>query len=108
MARSWRNHKDPKVHIISIEDFYEKSDYLCCVEDSTLWKTDTRPYKGGDVLFKFTPQYLICTIYSSSSTNFGMDIREKLEVIDVAIRDGKTEYELFDKELNKLKEGIKY
>ena len=95
--------KDPKVNLISIDDFYENTGYLCCVSKNNLWNTKTRP-DVEDVLFKFTPQYMICTIYGYSFTNFGMDIREKLERIDVAIRDGKTEYELFDAKLNEIKE----
>lgn len=103
MASKKRFSKDPKVNLMSIDEFYENSDYLCHITKKDLWKTKTQP-GAGDVLFKFTPQYMICTIYDYSFTNFGMDIREKLERIDVVIRDGKTEYELFDAKLNEIKE----
>lgn len=31
MASKKRFSKDPKVNLISIDEFYENSDYLCCV-----------------------------------------------------------------------------
>lgn len=103
MASKKRFSKDPKVNLISIDEFYENNDYLCCITKKDLWETKTHP-DVRDVLYKFTPQYMICTIYVYTYTNFGMDIREKLERIDVVIRDGKTEYELFDAKLNEIKE----
>lgn len=102
MASKERFSKDPKVNLITIEEFYENNDYLCGITTNDLWETKTQP-NIGDVLFKFTSQYMICTIYDFTLDNFGMDIKEKLERIDIAIRDGKTEYELFDAKLNKLK-----
>lgn len=95
--------KDPKVNLISIEEFYEKYDYLIGLSKNNLWKTKTKP-NLDDKFFKFTPQYMICTINDFSFINFGLDVKTRLERIDVAIRDGKTEYELFDAKLNKLRE----
>ena len=103
MIRTKGFSKDPKVNLISIDEFYKRNDFLCCVDKKHLWKTKTHP-RIDDVLFKFTPQYLICTIYDYSSTDYGMSLKEKLQRIDVAIRDGKTEYELFDAKLNEIKE----
>ena len=103
MLNKKRFSKDPKVNLISIEEFYDNSDYLCDIEKKDLWKINTIP-DVGNVLFKITSQYLICTLYGYSFTNFGMDIKEKLVRIDVAIRDGKTEYELFDAKLNALRD----
>ena len=102
MVKKIRFSKDPKVNLISIKEFYDNHDYLCGISKKDLWKTKTQP-DAGDVLYKFTSQYMICTIYDYSFTNFGKNIKEKLERIDVAIRDGKTEYELFDAMLNDLK-----
>lgn len=103
MASKKRFSKDPKVNLISLKEFYENSDYLCGITKKDIWKTKTQP-GPGDVLYKFTPKYMICTIYDYYYDNFGMNIREKLKIIEVAIRDGKTEYELFDNKLNELRE----
>ena len=102
MASKMRFSKDPKVQLITIEEFLQENDYLCGVTKKDLWKNDKAP-EAGEIYYKFTSNLLICIIYGYSFTNFGMDIREKLEKIRVAYRDG-TEYELFDKRLNAIKE----
>lgn len=102
MASKMRFSKDPKVQLITIEEFLEENDYLCGITKKDLWKNDKAP-EVGKIYYKFTSNLLICIIYGYSFTNFGMDIREKLEQIRVSYRDG-TEYELFDKRLNAIKE----
>ena len=100
--------KDPKVQLISIEEFLEEHNYLCEITKKDIWEDNKAP-KHEKTYFKFTSEFLICIIYGYSLINFGMDIKEKLEMIEVAYRDGKTEYELLDKKLNEVKkERSKY
>lgn len=97
--------KDPKVKLITIEDFLENSGYLINAKQS-LWKEKKKPIPWK-MYYKFTPQYLILINYGARSVNYSMDFTEQLENIVVAIRDGKTEYELFEKYQNKLQEELK-
>lgn len=91
--------KDPKVKLVSLEDFLECSDYLSDAKKH-LWKEGKRP--NCDFYYKITPRLLILIDYTWTTINFGMDFSEKLDYIQVAFRDGKTEYELFDKRMDKL------
>lgn len=93
--------KDPKTAVISIEDFF--STFLSGPSFKQLWIGETPP-EMGSTYYKFTPQYLLRIVYGYSITNFGLGCKEKLETIEVAYRDGKTEYELLDKTIGVLKE----
>ncbi len=96
--------KDPKVKLVSLEDFLEHSDYLSDAKKH-LWKEVEKPDCG--LYYKITPRLLILIDYTWTIINFGMDFSEKLDYIEVAFRDGKTEYELFDKRMDKLLEEKK-
>lgn len=87
--------KDPKVRLVSIEEFINGCDYFCNLTKEYFWTNNIIP-SPDQIYYKITSNYLICIFYSSSFTNFGMNIKEKLEKIVVAFRDGKTEYELLD------------
>ena len=93
--------KDPKVKLVSLEDFLECSDYLSDAKKH-LWEEGERPNCG--FYYKITPRLLILIDYTLTKINFGMDFSEKLDYIQVAFRDGKTEYELFDKRMYELLE----
>ena len=101
MEKKKRFSKDPKTTIVSLEyyfnTFFEGSRFKC------YWSGEDAPCMGS-TYYKFTPQYLLRIIYGHSITNFGWGCKEKLETIEVAYRDGKTEYELFDKTVTALKE----
>ena len=96
--------KDPKVKLVSLKDFLELSNYLSDAKKH-LWKEGKKPNCG--VYYKITPRLLILIDYTLTMINFGMDFSEKLDYIQVAFRDGKTEYELFDKHMDKLLEEKK-
>lgn len=105
--------KDPKVHVLSIEEFLQESNYLYYAKIGK-WKNNTRPRRG--VYYKITPQFLIMICYSNSSDSLSnsdflikpnKDLPAKLDEISVAFRDGKTEYELFDIRLCELLENKK-
>lgn len=89
--------KDPKIHLVSIEEFLEDSDYLVNAKQS-LWNDKKRPEMGG-YYYKFTPDKLIIIAFGFMLTNYGNDSSEKLEFIEVAIRDGVTEYDLFNRRI---------
>jgi len=85
--------KDPKVRLISIEEFFEEANYLL---DGYLqpWDESDKPFVGR--YYKITSKYLLIIDYTFTSINYGMDLSEKLLEISVAFRDGKTEYEELD------------
>lgn len=91
--------KDPKVELISLEEFLKSSNYLFDAREN-YWEECNKPECG--VYYKITPKMLICISYVLTFINFGMDASEKLDSIKVAYRDGKTEYELFDNKIKKL------
>lgn len=93
--------KDPKVKLISIENFFNLSNYLRAALKGELWTNKTCPIRN-QIYYKFTSRYLVCLQYRQQIINYGLDIKEKLENINIALRDGKTEYELFDTKLNEL------
>lgn len=94
--------KDPKVFLVSIEEFLEKSYYLTKVTKSDLWKRTTVPEWGA--FYKLSPQMLIKLCYEEYRANYGTEWKLKIHSITVAYRDGKTEYELYDKKINGLYE----
>ena len=94
--------KDPKTVLVSIEEFLRESNYLCEIKKNNLWKSTTVP-EPDKTYYKFTEKYLISIFYGKTLTNYGFEIKEKLELIEVAQRDGKTEYELFDRKINEIK-----
>lgn len=98
-----KNSRDSKIKIISIEDFYNRCDYLCNISNENLWHESTIPEEDS-IYYKLTSQYLICIIYTFTRTNFGLNAIGKLELILVAYRDGKTEYKLLNNRLDTLKE----
>ena len=95
--------KDPKIRLMTLEDFLRYHGYLVSVSKKDLWKSSTVP-EMFKTYYKFTSDYLVSIYFGVMSINYGTEEKEKLESIDVAYRDGKTEYELFDKKINELKE----
>jgi hypothetical protein len=95
--------KDPKTKLISIKEFFEETDYLCNITENNLWDDKKKP-ELDKTYYKLSSTMLVIIRYGFSSTNFGMDIKEKLESIEVALRDGETDYKLIDEYIISLKE----
>lgn len=91
--------KDPKVHLISIEQFFEQSNYLTDINEDNLWNANE--FLLG-TYYKVTSRFLIQIDYVWTAVNFGMDDASKIEKIQVAFRDGKTEYDLLDLKLKQI------
>lgn len=89
--------KDPKIKLVSIEEFLENSGYLIDAKQH-LWKGKKHPSMGG-YYYKFTSDKLMIIAYGYMMTNYGNSVSEKLDYIEVAIRDGTTEYDLFNKRI---------
>ncbi len=89
--------KDPKIKLVSIEEFLENSGYLIDAKQH-LWKGKKHPSMGG-YYYKFTSDKLMIIAYGYMMTNYGNSASEKLDYIEVAIRDGTTEYDLFNKRI---------
>lgn len=106
MAIQKRFSKDPKVFLFSIEEFLENNGYLCGLTEKDLWKVNTIP-KESEVYYKLTPNFLISIVYGCRKVNFGLDTKEKLDWIEVAYRDGKTEFELFDNKIREFQENYR-
>lgn len=60
--------KDPKVKLVSLEDFLEHSDYLSDAKKH-LWKEGKKPDCG--LYYKITPRLLILIDYTWTTKNFG-------------------------------------
>lgn len=97
--------KDPKVSLITIEEFFERTNYLTDYSLECFF-SEKRPI-FGTIYYKVTSKYLILVEYGLTTINFGLDDCEKLESIYVALRYGKTEYELIDLKLKSLIETNK-
>ena len=92
--------KDGRVTLVSIEEFLERSNYLI---DAKNWLFDDKKRPSiFELYYKITANKLILIQYGYKLVNFGLSFSEKVEQIIVAIRDGFTEYDLFDKRLMKL------
>ena len=85
--------KDPKVELISLKDFFELSNYLFDVKRK-LWKEIKKPSCG--IYYKITSSAVILINYTLTTKNFGLDFTEKLDYIQIAYRDGKTEFDLLN------------
>ena len=94
--------KDPKITLVSIQEFLESSNYLINAKGH-LWKEKKRP-STDSLYYKITADKFISISYGFMLTNYGWDYSEKLEQIQVALRDGATEYDLFNKRLNELQD----
>ncbi len=98
--------KDPKVILLSLEDFLNHCDYFKGgIPRGHKWTEKTVP-EGYETYYKITEDKFIAITYGETYNLFGASIRdrykEKLEYIEVALRDGVTEYELYDKEIERL------
>lgn len=91
--------KDPKVELISIQQFFEQSNYLTDINKDNLWYENELLF---GTYYKITSRFLIQIDYVWTTVNFGLDDASKIEKIQVAIRDGKTEYELLDLKLKQI------
>ncbi len=96
--------KDPKVELISLKDFFELSNYLFDVKRK-LWKEIKKPSCG--IYYKITSSAVILINYTLTTKNFGLDFTEKLDYIQIAYRDGKTEFDLLNNRLQSLLEHKK-
>ena len=99
--RTSRFSTDPKVKLVSISDFLEKNDYLVDYE-MHLWNGE-KP-EINEYYYKVTDKHLIYIRYGRTIINFGMDAKEQLEEIQVAYRDGKSEYHAFEQKIKMLQE----
>lgn len=90
---------DPKIKLVTIETFIKDNHFLYF--DSIPILSNKKPSPG--VYFKFTPTYLIKITFRPTMKLFGTIPSEVLDEIQVAIRDGITEYKVFD---DKIKEAI--
>ena len=92
---------DPKVKVVSINDFLISNNFLIGFKNH-LWTNEKPEY--DNYYFKFTDKYLIYIRFSHKIINYGRDVKDKLEEIQVAYRDGETEYRLFKEKINELQE----
>lgn len=93
--------KDRKIKQISIKEFYENSNYLVDIR-KRLWKDNTKP--KSTLYYKITPKYLIKIFCGSRTINFGQNTIDEYCGMQLAVRDGKTEFELLDSKLKELTE----
>jgi hypothetical protein len=97
--------KDPKSHLVSIKQFLSDSDFLSYGKND-VWdesQKHTRPK-----YYEITGSLLIFISFYQSFNFFACDFTDKLDRIEIAFRDGKTEFELFDAEIDRIKEAISH
>lgn len=85
--------RDPKIKLFSLNEILENNDYFLGSKYKELIKFE-KPERG--IYYKITPQYIVVLNYVETTINYGMDISEKLDSIQVAYRDGITEYTLIN------------
>ena len=90
--------KDPKSEVISLEEMIINNNYFIDLDDEVfdyeLWEYSTR--------YKITGKHFVLVEYTEKAINFGEDYTYKLEKIIVAYRDGVTEYQIYNNEINNL------
>ncbi len=97
---------DPKVRVLSLEEFFVGYNYFKnggFIKNE--WRDDSKPIPE-EVFFKATSDKFIAISFTYTYVNYGTIEREKLDYIQVAFRDGKTEYELLDKEISRIKDEL--
>lgn len=101
MVKKIKFSKDPKVKVVSIEEFYNKCNFLQSINKLNIFDESTSPEEVS-TYYKLTSKFLIQINYGIKSINFGEDFVENLESIVVAYRDGKTEYSLLSNYISML------
>ena len=92
---------DSKVRLLPLEEFIKRHDYFVGISAKDLLKPTTKPEEFNSY-YKFTSDKLICIDYYSQITNYGTNSKPSLGLIEVAYRDGKTEYESFNTRIKEL------
>ena len=94
---------DPIVFIFEAKNFFEAHNYLYTIGNyGTQWLDDAKELETCTKYFKFTPRYLVCVDVGVKYTNFGMNEKPKIELIQVVLRNG-TEKDLLLNKLDSLK-----
>lgn len=93
--------QDPKVEALSLKEFFCQEQYFKHFSKENIWTGNEKPSEPGHYL-KITGNLFIDVHYYMSFSIFSGDYIAKLERIDVAYRDGATEYELLNEKLSKL------
>ena len=101
MEKNKKYSADPKVKLLSLKEFMDAHWYLVNLSPKRIWKDDTIP-EASKSYYKFTSNFFIFIDYTFSPCGFGLNVKEKLNYIEVAFRDGKTEYKLIDAKIAKL------
>lgn len=101
MKKTNKFSKDPKITVVSISKFLEQNNYLLDSIEK-LWNPKNRP-QMGEKYYKFTPDKLISISYSYKKMLYGRRYTEKLDRIQIAYRDGISEYRTLNDRIEKLK-----
>lgn len=101
MEKKKKFSKDPIVELISIDEFFNETDFLKDVNKNNFNESILKkePYVRH---IKFTEDLFIIVTFYIAYRNFGADPYEKVNKILVVERDGVTEYEGFDRAIKKL------
>lgn len=91
--------QDPKIKLLSIKEFFIETDFLTG-DCPFKWNAKRRPLCGE--FYNITSRYLIKLKYSRVSCFYGTEKTDVLKNLYVAFRDGKTEYDILDSEIDSL------
>lgn len=101
-----KKYNDPKTHIISMQQFLEEHSYFSTFSPEKCFFDASKKPEYGTFL-KFAATFFAAVSYTLSFNCFSGTDKVILESIDVAYRDGKTEYELIKAHISQLKNGKK-
>ena len=85
---------DPRVKYIDIQKYIELSDSFFLVGDS------------NDLFFYQTESFLIIEHWKTVFTDFGFGTEDRLDYLEIAERDGKTEYDAINKKIENFQSLI--
>lgn len=94
--------KDAKTKEISLKDFFIKNNNLKNVTEDVIFDNVEKPKEYG-TYFKFSGKYFVKIHYSSKLVFPSLTWKPILEYVEFAKRDGKTEYDLVNDALKKLR-----
>ena len=107
-----KKQSDPKVKVISLKQFFETYDYFRNNLFVYSFNNEHREYKWWSstskplprtTYFNFSGDKFVAVIYGTTILKHPFVVKERLDCILIAYRDGKEEYRIYEEEIERLK-----